>query len=282
MSTLAKILVIVNLVLAVAFFGVTSTLFMTRYNWRLSYEELKTETAAALQTQMDSFEPYKANMNNLRTENRGLLESRNALQATNKTLNDEVANLKTEIGDLRSVNESQLALLKEKEEAVQRLTDNVASLNSTNDDLRSAQERALDEKKAAVEAYTSLSIDLSKTQEELTNARASLTEANQQVDKYEVMIAQAKANGMDIEIYQQPQIEGRIEAVSSEEDIVVLSVGKDQKVQHGHLFSVRRGANYIGKLEVIDVYQDLSGARVIYLKENETLEPGDTIETFRS
>ncbi len=282
MSTLAKILVIINLVLSVAFFGVTSTLFMVRKNWRASYEELRTSTQAELAEQIKSFEPYKTSMGNMRTENRGLLEARNNLQSENNQLKEQIQNLTSEKESLTEANKEQLALLKKQEENNQRLNDNIANLNSQNETLRNERQKAVSDKQAAVVAYTSLSIDLSKTQEELTNARADLQESNQQVEKFEIMIAAAEKNGYKLDQFQQPQINGVIDAVSNEENIVVISVGKDQKVEHGHVFAVRRGGDYIGKIEVTDVYQDLSGARVIYTKENTNIQVGDTIETFRS
>ena len=116
MSTLAKILVIINLVLSVAFFGVTSTLFMVRKNWRASYEELRTSTKAELADQIKSFEPYKTSMNNMRTENRGLLEARNNLQSENNQLKESIQNLTSEKESLTEANKEQLALLKKHED----------------------------------------------------------------------------------------------------------------------------------------------------------------------
>jgi len=76
-----------------------------------------------------------------------------------------------------------------------------------------------------------------------------------------------------------PRIDAVVKAVSHKDKIVLLSVGKDQKVEEGLEFTVYRGPEFIGKVRVIRVYPDLAGAEVIYTKEKAEMQAGDRAST---
>ena len=101
-------------------------------------------------------------------------------------------------------------------------------------------------------------------------------EALKKLERYEVMFEKLAARGIEPG-WSQPTIDGIVEAVNQEDRLVVLSVGKEQKVQPGFHFAVNRGGEYIGKVQVIEVYDDLSGARIIYLKDSNKIQVGDTV-----
>ncbi len=78
-----------------------------------------------------------------------------------------------------------------------------------------------------------------------------------------------------------PQIAAVVDAVSEAKDIAVISVGKDQKVSVGHVFYVIRGGTKIAKLKVTDVYQDLSGAKIIETYKQHEVMVGDVLRSAR-
>lgn len=75
-----------------------------------------------------------------------------------------------------------------------------------------------------------------------------------------------------------PKIRGVVEAVNMDDKLVVLSVGTDQNVQPGRSFSVTRGGKPVAKVKVIEVYPDLSGAKVLSLDGGD-IEVGDKVVT---
>ena len=88
----------------------------------------------------------------------------------------------------------------------------------------------------------------------------------------------SRCKGGDIEVIP-PPIEARVVAVDAGEKLVVLSVGRDQKVEKGFRFTVYRGSSFVGKVEVFEVYPDLSGARILFTKEGSMVEQGDSAST---
>jgi hypothetical protein len=70
-------------------------------------------------------------------------------------------------------------------------------------------------------------------------------------------------------------IEGKVLAVRPEVNLVMLSVGSDDGVKKGFRFTVYRGEQYLGKIEVETVFSDMSSARILtdwtkdQIKEND-------------
>lgn len=71
-------------------------------------------------------------------------------------------------------------------------------------------------------------------------------------------------------------IDAVVQAVGKSEDkIVVLSVGRSDKVREGFEFTVLRDDRFVGKVKVIKVYDELCGARILFTKDGETIRQGD-------
>jgi hypothetical protein len=77
-----------------------------------------------------------------------------------------------------------------------------------------------------------------------------------------------------------PKINGKILAIKKvNPTLLLLSVGAAQKVKKGYEFTVYRGREYIGKVVIEDVREEMAGARLIYLKSGETIREGDPVTT---
>ena len=76
-----------------------------------------------------------------------------------------------------------------------------------------------------------------------------------------------------------PPIDAVVQAVEASRGLVVLSVGSDQKVHEGYQFIIYRGDKFLGKAQVIKVYADLCGARILYTQMGESIQAGDQAAT---
>ena len=105
-------------------------------------------------------------------------------------------------------------------------------------------------------------------------------EAEDALEQKEILLVHLKRKGIDVEdTTPQAQVDGQVEAVDLENELVVLSVGRDQGVREGSQFTVSRGGNFIGKVKVIQLYDDFAGARIIYAQDGDDIEVGDRILT---
>src|SRR6185503_11669374 len=82
-----------------------------------------------------------------------------------------------------------------------------------------------------------------------------------------------------------PAINAVVQAVQPDggpgERLVVLSVGTDQKVREGFLFTICRGQKVVGKAQVIKVHDDLCGAGVFFTERGESIRVGDQAIGFQ-
>ncbi len=91
--------------------------------------------------------------------------------------------------------------------------------------------------------------------------------------------AGASAGGAGIE---GARMEGVIDAVDDEDGLVVISIGRDRGVKVGQRFSVLRGGDLVGEVEVVKVYDDLAGARTIRIASGREVRVGDRVATATS
>ena len=54
-------------------------------------------------------------------------------------------------------------------------------------------------------------------------------------------------------------------------NIVILSVGSDDKVEEGHEFTVYRGEHFVARVQVSKVTSDMAGARVLFVEQGQEI-----------
>ncbi len=279
MSALAKFFVVFNLVLTVFFFGASATLYLARQNWRLAHEDFRSQARAELAQ---------------------LQEKNNSVVGENSRLEQNVSRLKSELENtgltnknLREENSDKEKRLQGAQQQVQSAQEAVAqtsklleSKEARNSDLlgqlqaaNTSRDEALTSAESANSAANSIRLDLEKSQQELHALRVAMNELNEDHEelslKYNALRDRCPGGAPEAV----PLIEGQIVDVDTEEDLVVLSVGRDDNVEEGHSFTVYRGDSFVGKVEVFRVYPGLSGARVLYTKPGEEVARGDQAST---
>ena len=78
-----------------------------------------------------------------------------------------------------------------------------------------------------------------------------------------------------------PAIDARVAAVKNDvnPNLVLLSVGSDEKVEKGFHFSIYRGTEFVGKVVVEKVLAASSGCRVLFTRDGQTIRQGDSAAT---
>jgi predicted transcriptional regulator len=279
MSTLAKIFVVFNLVMTLVFFGSAATLYLNRENWRQKYNEYKLSAETRLKEMQDRFEKQKGQLNLIAQDNSSLKAKEANLMLANQQAQTTIGGLKKDLGDreltvqkhLNALTESQKTI-QEKERAISEKDTLIAKLRDDEQAARAAQEKA-------VHDATRLTLDLNSTNQELSETLIAHKETQDKLESHEIVLKNLAAKGYPVDDALVPPIEGIVEAVNEKDNLVVLSVGKDQNALEGYKFTVRRGGEYIGKVEVIKVYEDLSGARVSFLVPGQQVKVGDVVKT---
>ena len=280
MSALAKVFVVVNFVMAVFFFGASATLFLTRVDWRNSYETYKRESDSELKRLGENQEQLRASNDALTSEVARWKSDLDNTSAENQRLTENLANLNTElkirqdqVAQAQVLQTDQTNLLKTEVERNTSLTGQLSQASTS-------REQALAAMVQADEERNSMKLDLDKAQVELHAMRVSMSEINSSFEELQLRYnyIRERCKGADITVVP-PPIDARVVDVDTKMKLVVLSVGRDQKVEKGFRFTVYRDDSFVGKVEVFEVYPDLSGARILFTKEGASVELGDNAST---
>ncbi len=125
--------------------------------------------------------------------------------------------------------------------------------------------RAVIDRQLLEEQLGQMSELAARNENELNDAKLALASAEQQ----------GYTPGIGVSIA--PKIDAVVVAVR--DGIVVLSVGRDDNVKAGYEFTVYEGSRFIGKVKVENVLGDMSGARVLFTDQGETIRAGNQAST---
>ena len=266
MSTMAKVFVVINLLLGVAFVTVTCVVFAQQQN----YKALADDTAK-------SFNELRSQAEARISDLGGKLNDAN--MAINKQ-KGEIANRDVEIASLKSEKATLKTDVANRDKQILDLGTSLAGLNTSYKDLvtekQGIQKRLEDEQKLRADSESRLTLaedELVKSRRGNDKLAAEVADLNNTIAKLEGNVG--RLDGIvgyyrerypsDIPTEGQavpPPIRAKVEGVNEELGIVMLSVGAEHNVQIGYTFHVYREGSYIGEVQVDRVYPVKSAARI--------------------
>ncbi len=281
MSLLAKVFVVVNLVLAILFFSTSATLYTTRRNWGEAVEKIVTNAKVELKKVSDEIKSQASVLQDYAKRLSKLDADYNTVSADKQKKDVEITELK---GKLEKANLRIDTEVKDRTQLTATLQDiqaKKADLDKLVDSLRKETDEAKAGRELATNDMTRIRVDLERANNEHSKLLIEHDQILQKNQTMEIQLAAVKRANVDIDILDNPPpIDAVVQAVGKAEDkIVVLSVGRGDKVEEGFEFTVYRGDRFVGKVKVIKVYDELSGARILYTQEGETIQQGDKAAT---
>lgn len=280
MSTFAKVMVVVNLILAVLFLAAAGTLHGSSESWQKKYDEVvkaKDQIISATDAQLKA---KTAQHETAVSEARSLDAGKQAAEAQLKQLNDSNGVLQRE---LETKNGEIAKLQSNLTDAAKAVSDG----NARNEQLSTQLSQA--------------SADLKQTQEKLTTTQENLTREAARADTAEKGLAAAEAtnktqwNDLDaantlIKAYSvkfgpladsavEKALAGVIQAGDAKADVFIVSLGANDGVKIGYEFTVSRGSNYVSTIVIDAVFpQHASGHTKPGMKKSD-VQPGDRAAT---
>ncbi len=285
MSALAKVFVVFVFLLSVTFFGTSSTLYLTREDWAKNYEEaVKARDAKA--------EELAQRIKDLKEALDLEIDARKAITSSESTL---ASRLDAALGDIKQLNTDIKKVERERDDAQAQkaATDQMnAAVVSENTQLKTQLQSAHDARaqatqlqKVANQERFRMKTELDTSQRELRDARVSYNEMSQEFESLELVhSAVVKKLGKDglealISSVVAPPVDALIEEVDADLRLVVLSVGKQDNVKEGFEFTVYRDDQFVGKVRVHKVYENLAGAKVLFTADSGEIRKGDRATT---
>lgn len=281
MSGLAKVFVVLNLFLSLLFFGASATLFLVRDDLKAelnalekSYGENELDLERAVREQKATLGLAQAAVEQLRNTESNLTVQLEESQRKVQTLEGEVINH-------QKAERQATASLEANSKALTAAQTRISELERSNSDLVQRRDEALALVEQSVGRASRLKRDLDQVNEELSNFKKEYTDLVNisDADKLRLEVYLKQFGPIDPALRPVPPLDARIHDVERELKAAVLTVGDNQKVQVGDVFTVYRGSDYIGQVKVVRTYGDQSGAMIIHEAEGRQIKPGDRATT---
>ena len=272
MSNAVKIFILVNLVATLVLAAMSMRDYATRENWKRRWDqdtrELKKEVDLSNQALANS------SKDKVRADNAFLDRERMIadLQAEGLKMQGQLTTSEQEKQNFRTD-------LKKAEVNYAGLNENYMAQAKSLEVVRARNAELTHISQVARAVAFNLNVKLSEVEDDLNNAQSELTQRAQEIDaltksdnKNKAMLALLKKDHPQIynELADQKAstkfLQGVVAAVreaDGKQDIVMLTIGKDEKVEEGVEFIIYRGGDYIVKVRADRVMNDMVSCRVI-------------------
>jgi len=266
MSTTAKILVVLNLILAGAFLMAASNFLAKQDNWKSKHDQAVKKYEIKLQVQRDKTQKQA-------DQNVNLLKQISESQKQQKAATEEARVVREQNDLLKSsfdhasgqLGAATTALVKAQEtiKAQRQMIDGLQQEHTT---LREAIRQALEQKDAAVRnlnakeiQFEGLLANKQDLEKQITDLKEKLRSANLTA---ETAIAKTGAGAEEVPM-DQPAHTGQVLGADNDANIAVISLGAEDGVRPGFRYVVSRGRDYVATIVITDVQAKQSAGRAI-------------------
>lgn len=266
MSTLAKIFIVLNLLIAMAFTIASLTLYAKRLHWveyarlgviennqlYLMHQHRSEEYEKRIGELNEVVATQNVNIHSLQSANNALTERNDAIQEFMQRQQAELNNINSQIVILQ-------AEVKRKEERNAKLQEILDETIQVRNDYRARMEFA---EQRVIEALA----DLKQSETELMNVAKQnaelvrrITLLANRVDVYVTRFGPLDETKVPPAVV----VRGRVLRVEPEIQLVILDVGEKDEVRRGMEFLISRGDQLVGKVQVQNVLEDMCSARIL-------------------
>lgn len=275
MSTLSKLFVVMVLVLALVLLGVNATLFAMRADFKHKFVE---ETRHHYQTQLVK----SAELAELGSRNQVLTETNGQLQTQLRDKDTEIASLNQRLGDSQKENTNKQTELDKLAAGVNTMgrqmevqQSQIADANKTVEESRKQLAKALNERMNAAQDLQYQRQESERLSKDLGSLENNFQELARERQRLQETIAHLNSLGIRTDVVApRKALSGKVTAVATELDLVVISIGRDAGVNEGDEFTIYRGGTFVGKITVDRVDRAWASGR-ISLKGKEEARIGD-------
>jgi myosin heavy subunit len=283
MSSLGKIFIVLNLVLAGAFFGWAYNAYNTNAEFKAKYEQETSAHAA-------SKKALEADVDKLKAEGRDLTTAKNRLQEERDEARRMAERNKADY-DGEAQKNSQLRVSVDKIAAtLGEMEAGKSKLQGERDKAIAAQRDAEDKARSATEAQMAAEKDAADKNAALEAANSSISDmekaartASQDISRLEAQLATLVANtGARVSDFASMQdIKGAVLDVTTsiEPGLVSINKGATDGVKRGYTFEIYDGKVYKGQARVEFVHDTMCSAILIRTVPGQSIRQGDGAAT---
>ena len=273
MSTLAKIFVVINFALAVAFLVFTLTVYSKRVKYAEKVKVAQDEKAAVEQAKKALEAELTAKLTRAEADRRAAEDKATRNETSAKDLNMQIEKLQKDEVDARNtakaITDQKGVLLEqvqkmrleleETRKTVMTLKESTVRLQMDTDEYKKQLVDAQNDSNKLKADINDLHRDRQRLAEDLANAEYVLKEM-------------AKKGHILPQVASIPEVRTKVVDVRNTGN-VALGAGSDSGIKEGVIFLISRKDKYIGKVRVTTVWNDFAGGQVI--EQKQPMMPGD-------
>jgi len=270
-SLVAKVFVVLNLIISVAFLVFAMNVWTAQTKWQKMYETEKVQNvgwlAKAQKTQLELSREVVYQQQEVAKRKEGY----DKLKMDFNRVRDEQLQLQTRIAQIENEKQIKEAENQELSREKQRYFDEIIKLKSVVTKQQQAviteRDNAVKARNLASELENELNVtkgSLSAIQRDKRAIEEDLALQTRRIERLlELNVPIHKLLGEDPSATQVFVPDSQVLAVRPDVGLVMLSVGSQQGVKPGYQFTISRGSEYISKVQVEKVYPDMCSARIV-------------------
>jgi hypothetical protein len=280
MSTVAKVFVVLNLILAVAFLGAAAA-FLGWDDWyRKRLDVALGEHGKVLTARDATITELRTNLSDTQRSLKDITDQKNALQGNyeaTKTAYEQMRKSYDELNASATAATRALLVAQNTIKEGRTLTD---QLMTERQKLTDEAKRFQEERDAAVKNQATADLNLEKTMTELKDLTAKLTQTETDLQRATFTLEQYKKRfpgGMPGP--EQPMQTAKVLAADDSTNVVVISLGSEDGVKEGFRYTISRGNQYVGTIEITHVEAKQSAGRSQRDVQSRPIQKGDDAMT---
>jgi len=282
MSMVAKILIVLNLILAVAVMGAAGAYLQSAETWKKAHDENEAKYKRDTDTLNDRVVKTQASLDEANRGKAAAVQAQAAAEAANRTLSEGSALLSKQVSDLAGSYAGIDAKLKD-------LQGNLDAARTANEKLQGEKKQAEGDMRTALDAQAKAETE----QKRLTAENANLSSMLDATQKDKVALADSlEASNTHLHMYQAKYgplsgettpVKGQVLAADSSMDIYLISVGSKDGLKIADELTVFRGDSFVAQVVVEKVFEDKASVVVKRLAgkpmKKADIKTGDKVAT---
>jgi len=280
MTFVGKILVVLQLVLAICFMAFAGAVYSTQTNWKTAAETAKKDADQQRNAATTAANELQQARTDLGAQIEDLKQQVAIRDGKLKESTDQLARTQTELQEARTAVDRQTAVANLSEEQATFRQEETLRQRERNERLQAQINELLTQVRNHEDTLFSKNLAIEDMQ-------AKQQRMIEQVGQYRQMILALKGslNPDDYEVTTTqeppPSVTGQVlntrVSDTSKTEFVEVSLGSDDGFKKGDELFVYRGADYLGKLQISTVYPDRAVATVTQRVRNGTIKKGDNV-----
>lgn len=253
MSTVAKILVVLNLGLAAVFLGSASNYLGQQDNY---FTQLETEQKAHTASK-EQASTIEAGLNaRLRAANNDLTASRverTKAQTESQRITQEVTHLREAYNQAAANATVATRTVGQLTNSLNAAKDQNSALQQDNNQLRTNLLKAQQDRDAKVAMVNALQLQLENETKARSALDARMTDSQEDNKRMGFELSYYKGKFPGLVASAQPAHTGRVLAVDNDANVIVISLGEEDGVKPGFQYLISRGSGYVATIQIRDV-----------------------------